>query len=199
MRCAPSSASTAARMPRRSPQRSPTRCARCARNSSRGSSRKDPTRAADAWPSFRGAPPISGLLEIGNEKCQSRLKPTLVARARNPETQTNSVFVDCGRRCAASRDDSGELLLRRHAVLRVGVAVVLGDQILAVAARLVARGLGGEAAQQREQRLDLADLRLLAAGEHALDHAPLEPAGAAPLRERGLPAPRPRPGTGTPP
>src|SRR3982074_3789597 len=56
----------------------------------------------------------------------------------------------------------------------------VGHQLIAVAARFLARGLGREAAQEGEQRLDLADLRILAAGEHALDHAALEPAGAPP-------------------
>src|ERR1051325_4910222 len=43
---------------------------------------------------FRGGPPISGLPEIGNTQCQSRLKPTLVARTPNPVQQQRSISPD---------------------------------------------------------------------------------------------------------
>src|SRR5579883_1273457 len=79
----------------------------------------------------------------------------------------------------AARNDAGRL--RREPLVLVEF---LRHQLLAVAARLLARGLGGEAAQEREQRLDLADIGFLAAGEHALDHAPLEARGTARLGER---------------
>ena len=50
--------------------------------------------------------------------------------------------------------------LRRGAFGLVGRLVVLvRDQLVAEQARLLARGLGGEAAQQRQQRLDVAGRR----------------------------------------
>src|SRR5262249_34692688 len=60
---------------------------------------------------------------------------------------------------------------------------ILAHEILAIEPRLFARGLGRVAAQQREQRLDLADHRPLASRQHALDHAPLEPRSVAGLAE----------------
>src|SRR5262245_2400535 len=56
-------------------------------------------------------------------------------------------------------------------------------QFLAEQPRLFARRLGGEAPQQHQQRAGVARFVLLAAGEHALDHAPLEPGGSAGLAD----------------
>src|SRR5258708_39758107 len=53
-----------------------------------------------------------------------------------------------------------------------------GDQIVAQHARFLARRLGGEPPQQREQRLDVAQGLLRATGEHPLDHAAPEIGGS---------------------
>jgi CheY-like chemotaxis protein len=58
-----------------------------------------------------------------------------------------------------------------------------GHQLVAEQARLLARGFGGEAPQQREQRRDVAQRLLAAAGEHTLDHTALEPDRAAGLAD----------------
>ena len=51
-------------------------------------------------------------------------------------------------------------------------------QPIAEQARFLACGFGGEAAQEREQRLELAEVLVLAARQHALDHPPLQPRGS---------------------
>ena len=71
-------------------------------------------------------------------------------------------------------------------------------QFVAEHARLFARRLGGKAAQQHQQRLDVAERLLCAARQHALDHAALEPRRRRPARRRSRLRASPRPPRGTP-
>ena len=72
------------------------------------------------------------------------------------------------------------------------VLKLFGNELVAEQPRLLARRLGGEAAQQREQRRQIAELLVLAAGQDALDHAPLEPRRAARLADQARPRAWPR-------
>jgi hypothetical protein len=69
---------------------------------------------------------------------------------------------------------------RGRAILKSD-AKMFGDEFVAEQPRLFARRFRREAPQQREKRRNFAQFGILAAGQHALDHAPLEPRQTARL------------------